>query len=136
MRHDGGVEVRGIDNVLVPVGDLAAAVEFYGGRLGLSVRFTVPERGIALFGVAAQTPGIMAQLDPAAGRGTAPAMRVWLEVPDARAAAAELEGHGVDMRTAPFEVATGWSVELADPWGNVIGLTDYLKRPDLARPTP
>lgn len=120
--------------MLVPVGDLAAAVEFYENQLGLSVRFTVPERGIALFGVAAETPGIMAMVDPAAGQGAPPAMRVWLEVPDAQAAAAELEEHGVEMRTAPFEVATGWSVEVSDPWGNVIGLTDYLKRPELARP--
>ncbi|MFI9404225.1 VOC family protein [Nocardia sp. NPDC052316] len=128
------MDIRGIDNVLVPVGNLAAALEFYANGLGLSVRFTVPERGIALFGVAAETPGIMAMVDPAAGHGSPPAIRIWLEVPDARAAAAELEGRGVDMLTAPFEVATGWSVEVADPWGNVIGLTDYLKRPDLARP--
>ncbi len=120
--------------MLVPVGELTTAVEFYADRLGLSVRFTVPERGIALFGVAAETPGIMAMVDPAAGQGAPPAMRVWLEVPDAKAAAAELEGRGVEMLTAPFEVATGWSVEVADPWGNVIGLTDYLKRPELARP--
>lgn len=128
------MDIRGIDNVLVPVGDLAVAVDFYANRLGLSVRFTVPERGIALFGVAAETPGIMAMFDPAAGQGGPPAMRVWLEVPDARAAAAEIEERGVEMLTAPFEVATGWSVELADPWGNVIGLTDYSKRPELARP--
>ncbi|MEU7138453.1 VOC family protein [Nocardia sp. NPDC046473] len=130
------MDIRGIDNVLVPVGDLAAAVEFYEYQLGLSVRFTVPERGIALFGVAAETPGIMAMVDPAAGQGAPPAMRVWLEVPDAQAAAAELEGRGVEMLTAPFEVGTGWSVEVADPWGNVIGLTDYSKRPELARPEP
>ncbi|MFF3223142.1 VOC family protein [Nocardia suismassiliense] len=128
------MDIRGIDNVLVPVGNLAAALEFYANGLGLSVRFTVPERGIALFGVAAETPGIMAMVDPAAGQGSPPAIRIWLEVPDARAAATELEGRGVDMLTAPFEVATGWSVEVADPWGNVIGLTDYLERPDLARP--
>ncbi|MFE5456794.1 VOC family protein [Nocardia sp. NPDC056564] len=128
------MDIRGIDNVLVPVGDLTAAVDFYANRLGLSVRFTVPERGIALFGVAAETPGIMAMTDPAAGQGGPPAMRVWLEVPDAQAAAAELEERGVEIRTAPFEVATGWSVEVTDPWGNVIGLTDYSKRPELARP--
>ncbi|MFD6156645.1 VOC family protein [Nocardia sp. NPDC060256] len=120
--------------MLVPVGDLAAAVEFYENQLGLSLRFTVPERGIALFGVAAETPGIMAMVDPAAGQGAPPAMRVWLEVPDAQAAAAELEERGAEMLTAPFEVGTGWSVEVADPWGNVIGLTDYSKRPELARP--
>jgi len=34
---------------------------------------------------------------------------------------------------APFPVATGWTVEFADLWGNVIGLTDYSKRPELGR---
>jgi hypothetical protein len=33
----------------------------------------------------------------------------------------------------PWEVGTGWIVEIADPWGNVIGLTDYLKAPQKAR---
>jgi hypothetical protein len=30
-------------------------------------------------------------------------------------------------------VFTGWTVEIPDPWGNVIGLTDYTKQPHLAR---
>jgi predicted enzyme related to lactoylglutathione lyase len=29
-----------------------------------------------------------------------------------------------------FEVQTGWTVEFADPAGNVVGLTDYTKRPE------
>jgi len=33
------------------------------------------------------------------------------------------------------EIKTGWVVEFADPWGNVIGLTDYVKDPAKARPT-
>ena len=32
-----------------------------------------------------------------------------------------------------FSVATGWTAEIADPWGNVLGFTDYTKRPELAR---
>ncbi|MEV6151210.1 hypothetical protein AB0L53_12800 [Nonomuraea sp. NPDC052129] len=48
------------------------------------------------------------------------------EAPDARAAAKELGG-------SAFEVFTGWTVEIADPWGNVIGLTDYVKQPRLSR---
>jgi predicted enzyme related to lactoylglutathione lyase len=58
---------------------------------------------------------------------------VWLEVPDARAAARELTGAGIALLDAPFSVSTGWTVEVADPWGNVLGFTDYSKRPELAR---
>jgi predicted enzyme related to lactoylglutathione lyase len=32
-----------------------------------------------------------------------------------------------------FPIPTGWVVEVADPWGNVIGLTDYTGRPELGR---
>lgn len=34
----------------------------------------------------------------------------------------------------PFQVATGWTVEVADPWGNVIGFTDYTRMPERGRP--
>ena len=128
------VRILGMDNVLVPVGDLGAAKEFYAGALGLKVKFELADHGIALFSVGDEAPGIMVRVDPRAGAGTAPAMRLWLEVPDAQVAAGHLTEQGVGPLAAPFEVATGWAVEVADPWGNVIGLTDYRKRPELARP--
>jgi hypothetical protein len=60
---------------------------------------------------------------------------LWLEVRDARAAAAALRARGLEPAEEPFEVATGWTVEVADPWGNVIGLTDYTMDPSRGRPT-
>ncbi|WP_225724799.1 MULTISPECIES: VOC family protein [unclassified Nocardia] len=129
------MRILGVDNVLAPVGDLAAAIEFYRGKLGLTMKFELPAHGIALFAIADEAPGIMVRTDPAAGSGTTPAMRLWLEVPDARIAAAELVRRGIPPLAEPFEVGTGWVVEVADPWGNVIGLTDYTKRPELARGT-
>jgi hypothetical protein len=44
-----------------------------------------------------------------------------------------LAAAGVPPLDEPFAVATGWTVELADPWGNVLGFTDYTKRPELGR---
>lgn len=128
------MRVLGVDNVVVPVGELAGAKEFYSGALGLPVKFEFAEQGIALFDVGGEAPGLLARVDRDARRGSSPAMRLWLEVPDAKAAARELAGLGVELLAPPFEVGTGWTVEVADPWGNVIGLTDYLKRPELARP--
>jgi len=61
--------------------------------------------------------------------------KVWLEVRDARAAAAILASAGVVALANPFEIPTGWTVEIADPWGNVVGLTDYVKAPTMARRT-
>jgi predicted enzyme related to lactoylglutathione lyase len=124
------VEIRGVDNILLPVSELAAAKEFYLGTLGLALKFEVPDHGVALFtpGNDPEGPGLLVRTHPQAGRGIPPAMRVWLEVPDARAAAAELAARGVEPLADPFRIATGWTVEIEDPWGNVIGLTDYTGR--------
>ncbi|NUP78403.1 MAG: VOC family protein [Nonomuraea sp.] len=114
------MNVLGIDNVLVGVGDLARAKEFYGGVLGLREKFSTEQ--LALFAIGGERPGLLVRVqDPSPG-----SMRVWLEVPDARAVAADL---GIE----PFEVFTGWTVEVPDPWGNVVGLTDYTKQPHLSR---
>jgi catechol 2,3-dioxygenase-like lactoylglutathione lyase family enzyme len=114
------VKILGVDNILVGVGDLARAKEFYGGVLGLREKFSTAE--LTLFAIGEERPGLLVRLQDT-GPGS---MRVWLEVPDARAVAAEL---GIE----PFEVFTGWTVEVPDPWGNVIGLTDYAKQPHLSR---
>jgi hypothetical protein len=34
----------------------------------------------------------------------------------------------------PFRLRTGWAAEYADPWGNVVGFTDYTREPAFARP--
>lgn len=114
------MRILGIDNVLIGVGDLARAKQFYGGLLGLPEKFSTEE--LALYAIGDETPGLLIRVQDVQPGTT----RVWLEVPDARTAAAGLGGE-------PFEVFTGWTVELSDPWGNIIGLTDYTKRPDLAR---
>ncbi len=127
------LELLGFDNVLFPVGDLAEAVDFYE-RAGFPIAFRIDELGIAMLKVGAETPGVLLRQED--GMPHRPegqwATRVWLEVPDARKAAVELTSAGI-VPGQPFSVSTGWTVELTDPWGNVIGFTDYSKRPELAR---
>jgi predicted enzyme related to lactoylglutathione lyase len=110
-------------------------VEFYG-RAGIPVAFRLDEAGIALLKVGKETPGLLLQLEEELGpRPPAWASaRVWLEVRDARATADALASAGIQPLAPAFQVATGWTVEVADPWGNVIGFTDYGKRPELGRP--
>jgi catechol 2,3-dioxygenase-like lactoylglutathione lyase family enzyme len=123
--------VLGIDNVLFTVGDLDAAVDFYAGRLGLPLVFRLDQPGIALFGLGGETPGLLVRRGaPDAGPG---APRLWLEVRDARATALAIANSGV-ATGEPFPVATGWTVEVADPWGNVLGFTDYTTMPERGRP--
>ncbi|RII20828.1 Glyoxalase-like domain protein [Streptomyces sp. YIM 130001] len=128
------LDLLGFDNVLLPVGDLGAAVEFYR-QAGFPLSFRLDEAGVALFKVGPEMPGVLLRHEegmlPGPPHDTAP--RAWLEVPDAKAAARALEEAGVAVLGKPFSVSTGYTVEIADPWGNVLGFTDYLKRPELAR---
>ncbi|MFF9311335.1 VOC family protein [Streptomyces sp. NPDC014748] len=134
MSDDESYELLGFDNVLLPVGDLDEAVRFYG-RAGFEVAFRLDEARIALLKVGGETPGILLRTEEALGHRTPPwpSPRIWLEVPDARAAARELSRAGIALLDEPSAVATGWTVEIADPWGNVLGFTDYTKRPELGR---
>ena len=115
-------------------GYLAEAVAFYQ-RAGFGITARLDEAGIAVLRVGAETPGLLLRVEESLGHRPPPwaSPRVWLEVPDAKAAAHALAAAGVTPLDAPVSVATGWTVEIADPWGNVIGFTDYRKRPELAR---
>ncbi|MEX3103620.1 VOC family protein [Streptomyces sp. ST1015] len=134
MPDDESYELLGFDNVLLPVGNLAEAVGFYE-RAGFAVGFRFDEGGLASLKVGRETPGILLREEEALGHRPPPwgCARVWMEVPDARAAARRLAAAGVAAIDEPASVATGWTVEIADPWGNVVGFTDYTKRPELAR---
>ena len=127
------LEVLGVDNIMLAVGDLVQARRFYESTLGLPVKFAVPQAGVVGYRLGGEEPGLMIRvqaLPPSPPRDTP---RVWLEVRDARAAAAALRAKGVRILGEPMEILTGWAVELADPWGNVLGLTDYLKDPARGR---
>lgn len=134
MSGDQSYELLGFDNVLLPVGDLAEAVAFYE-RAGFTPAFRLDEAGIALLKVGGETPGLLLRLEEGFGHRPPPwpSPRVWLEVPDARVAARALACAGIAPLDEPAPVATGWTVEIADPWGNVLGFTDYSKRPELGR---
>ena len=56
------MKILGIDNVLVPVGDLVEARQFYHEVLGLAVVFEVAEQGIILFKLGEETPGLLAKV--------------------------------------------------------------------------
>lgn len=134
MSDEESYELLGFDNLLLPVGDLGEAVRFYE-LAGFVVGFRLDEAGIALLKVGGETPGILLRHEETLGHRPPPWLcpRVWLEVPDARAAARALAEAGIPPLDEPFSGATGWTVEIADPWGNVVGFTDYSKRPALGR---
>lgn len=122
------MDILGIDNVLFAADDLAAAVRFYTD-IGLDMVFRRDDAGLALFRLGPEPPGLLVRRGRPDEPGTGG--RVWLEVPDAQAAAAELAG--TPGLGEPFRVATGWTVEVTDPYGNVVGFTDYQAMPERGR---
>ncbi len=123
------MDILGIDNALFDVGNLAAARTHYAS-LGLVERFAIPEAGIVLYAVGNERPGVLIRAGGDIPETPPIGPRIWLEVADARAAAAAIP---IVPLADPFEVRTGWAVEYADPWGNVVGLTDYTGDPALGR---
>ena len=122
--------VLGVDNIFLPVADLDRAVEFYRDVLGLPLTRRFDAIGTALFAIGPETPGLGVGVS---AQSPGPSNKVWLEVSDARETARELVAAGVTALAPPFEIPTGWVVEVRDPWGNIIGFTDYSNRPDLGR---
>jgi predicted enzyme related to lactoylglutathione lyase len=127
------LEVLGVDNIMLAVGDLEQARAFYESTLGLPVKFAVPQAGVVGYRLGPEEPGLMIRVQALPASPPRDTPRVWLEVKDARAAAAALRQRGAHLLGQPMEILTGWAVELADPWGNVLGLTDYVKDPTKAR---
>jgi predicted enzyme related to lactoylglutathione lyase len=127
------LDVLGVDNVLCGVGDFDVALDFYSGTLGLPIKFQIPTVGVACLRLGPEEPGLLIRAGAIHHQEPRDTPRVWLEVRDAKAAAAELRRRGLEPIAEPFEMATGWTVEVADPWGNVVGLADYTKDPERGR---
>ena len=118
-------ELLGIDNVLFAVRDLGEAATFYQA-CGFTLKFKVDQAGMALFDIGPEAPGLLVRVGPTTSGG-----RLWVEVRDAEAAAAELSAAGI--ATARLETMTGVTVEATDPSGNIVGFADYSRKPEMAR---
>jgi len=131
----GRMPVLGVDNVLFAVADLDAALRHYVTGLGLELTFRLPDPAIALLRLGPETPGLLLREDVSVPVAAASVRspRLWLEVPDALAAVDRIGSGGVVPLGEPFVVATGRVVEVADPWGNVVGFADYTTAPERGR---
>ncbi len=117
------MNLLGIDNVFFQVGDLDQAIPFYE-KLGFVVKFRLPHMQAALLSIGTEEPGlILTQNTPAVPS------KLWVEVASAKDAHRELASGKL------FEITTGWTLEVIDPWNNIIGFADYTKKPELSRTT-
>lgn len=129
----GDIDILGVDNILLAVGDLTEARAFYEGNLGLEVKFAFPQVGIVGYRLGSDEPGLLIRAQAISSTAPRDTPRLWLEVADARVTAATLATAGVTPLKEPYEINTGWVVEISDPWGNVLGFTDYTKDPARGR---
>jgi hypothetical protein len=75
------INVLGVDNVLLDVGDLEVARGFYGGRLGLGVKFDFPEAGVVGFRLGDEEPGLLVRAGDVPLGPAQPSPGLWLGVP-------------------------------------------------------
>jgi len=130
-------EILGVDNVLFAVGDFKQARDFYSNRVGLEMKFEFEQIGLIGFRLGAEEPGLLVRVQDVPEKAPDPASaRLWVEVADARASGARLIEAGLEPIAEVREINSGWVIEFADPWGNVVGLTDYVKQPERGRRRP
>jgi len=115
------MKILGIDNIFFQVGNLEKAIQFYE-TLGFILKFKIPHINAALFNIGNEEPGLILLENKEPNPS-----RFWVEVMSA------LEAEKMLGKGCMIEMATGFTFEVLDPWGNMIGFADYSKRKELAR---
>ena len=115
MAAVSDIAVLGLDNVLLDVDDLEAAKGFYSGQLGLGVNFDFPDAGVVGFRLGDEEAGLVVRAGDVPPGPPRSSPRLWLEVPDARAAGTALAATGVALLGEPRELRTGWLVRSPTP---------------------
>lgn len=116
--------MKSYDNFFLPVADMEEAKKFYGEKLGLSIKFEFPQKGMTAFSVGDEEPAIILK-DIAhypEAKGT-----IWFMVEDVAEKYEQLRNEGVVFLSEPYPVGTGKAVEFEDQFGNRLGITDYSK---------
>ena len=115
------------DNFFLPVNNMEEAKQYYGEVLGLEVKFDFSQQGMVAFHVGEEEPAIILK-DQAMFKEVKPA--IWIEVENVSEAYEDMKKKGVLFLSNPFRIRTGYAVEFEDPFGNRLGITDYLEVPE------
>lgn len=113
--------ITGVDFVMFPTRDLAAAVEFYGTTLGLPCSVHMPERGFAEFEAGSLTLNVAMTEKFPMGYHPNP-NPVALHVDDVAAARQELSGRGLTFAGETFDSGVCHMAFFSDPDGNALML--------------
>ena len=107
------------------VTNLDKAINFYK-KLGFIHKMSLPQIPAELFSIGVEEPGIIlikaSEPKPS---------KFWIEVANATQAQQECANLGIPGKL--IEHGTGLTYEITDFDDNIIGFTDYSKKPELAR---
>jgi predicted enzyme related to lactoylglutathione lyase len=112
------------DNFFLGVDNLEEAKGYYSEILGLNMKFDFSDKGMIAFRVGEEEPAIILK-DKAMFPNIKPT--IWFTAEDVKKEYSKLIKKGVVFLTEPFEIGTGHAVEFDDPFGNRLGITDYIK---------
>lgn len=116
--------MKNYDNYFLPVDDLEEAKKYYEETLGLKKKFDFSDKGMVAYRVGEEEPAIILK-DKNRFEDLKPT--IWFEVENVAASYQELKERGTKFLSAPFQIGTGNAVEFEDPFGNRLGITDYIK---------
>jgi len=123
--------MKDYDNFFLPVSDLERAKYFYGGILGLPVKFDFSDKGMAAFKIGGQEPAVILK-DVKKFPDAKPT--IWFLVNDTKQEFEKLKGKGVKFISEPFQIPAGYAAEFDDPFGNRLGITDYSNGNEIENP--
>jgi predicted enzyme related to lactoylglutathione lyase len=124
MERVGGSYMMNYDNFFLGVEDISKAKEYYENTLSLQLKFDFSNKGMVAFNVGDSEPAIILK-DKNVFKDIKPT--IWFEVENVEKEYKKLLQKGVEFLSSPFKIQTGMAVEFEDPFGNRLGITDYLK---------
>jgi predicted enzyme related to lactoylglutathione lyase len=113
--------ITGVDFVPIPTHDLEAAVEFYGGTLGLRRSVYRPEQNFAEFETGNLTLSVI-DADAMGLEHHTQRLQIALHVEDVPAARAALEERGIVFQGDTLDTSVCHMAFFADPDGNALML--------------
>ena len=100
------------------------AKRYYEEILGLKNKFDFSDKGMVAYNIGNEEPAIILK-DKNKFENLKPT--IWFEVEDVAIFYKEMLINGINFLSEPFKIGTGNAVEFEDPFGNRLGVTDYIK---------
>lgn len=92
--------------------------------MGLKKKFDFSDKGMVAYNIGNEEPAIILK-DKNKFENLKPT--IWFEVEDVAIFYKEMLNNDIKFLSEPFKIGTGNAVEFEDPFGNRLGVTDYIK---------